>query len=836
MIMRDIVLSLFFCLLFLAPGSGAEPVRISADSYKVNITPCLAMLEDPAQTMTIDDVVTSRQAWKSQSLSYVNLGYSSSAYWFKVTFANDFTESQNLYLEISFPTLDHVDLYIPDNAGGFQVIKSGDSLPYQMKRVRHRHQVFALTLEQGSKTCYIRVQSKGTIAFHANLLTPLALLESTSRENAIIWFIYGCIIMAGLYNACVFVITRDKAFLYLVFYGATFFGIDFVFKGHFANFFSSDSGGMATHAMLIFLSLNIYFAGAFTTAFLETPNRHPFIHRIIFWLLMVPGIAYLPLTLLVSYRVLVQIIIMHSMAGCLLLTGLLAYLSAKRKRQAIFLAAGYCFILVSGVLSILVFLGLLPPGIISKWVVPLGAAWLMLTFSIGLADKINVMQRRLEKSDEKIRTKNIELMEANDELQTINRAMEERNTELTVLHEALEVSEHRLRSMIEQSPMVIELYDPKGNLVQTNKVQKDTWGDYGPVNGAEFNVLTSQAMKTLPIFPVIQQVFKGEGSFVEEWSLRDGESDQEENRRYYRSRLYPIATATGKLSNVVIMHEDITKDRRTEEILLQSEKMVSLGGLAAGMAHEINSPLAGMVQNSQVLIQRLTKPMPINREVAEGLGLSMEGIIQYMEQREIPRVLESIREAGKRVSETVRNMLSFSRKSESNLTQCDLRDLMRKTVDLAKSDYDLKQRFNFRHVHIHEKFAPNPPEVLCDPGQIQQVFLNILKNGAQAMATKGTGKAEGHEFILRIYPDNGQVVVEIQDNGPGIPLRALEHVFEPFYTTKAAGEGTGLGLFLCAHIINEIHGGSIRVESKPGKGALFIISLPVAGGISERLL
>ncbi|MBI9076110.1 MAG: hypothetical protein JEZ02_11925 [Desulfatibacillum sp.] len=826
--MPKTVLSVLFFLFLLNPGMGAEPVRIDAATHNINFTANLAMAEDPGQAVTMDDILKTPLLWTENTQPYVNLGYSDSAYWFRATFDSSLEGDQTFFVEIAFPTLDHVDLYIPGETGKWQVLEGGDKVPYHARIVGHRNHIFPISVKKGKQTYYLRVQSSGTIEFHANLLTPSALLETTVRENSIIWFIYGCIIMVGLYNACVFVITRDKSYLHLVFYGATFLAIDLFHQGHLQQLFRSEPGWMTGNGLLIALSLNLFFAGAFSASFLETKAKHPVIHKVIFWFFMVPGLAYLPLSLVMEYRELVQILIKHMMIACLLLLAILFYLSIKKERQAIFLTAGYCFILVSGFISVLVFLGKLPPGIASKWVVPVGTAWLMLTFSIGLADKINIMKRRLERSDERIRIKNLELMEANSELQSINKTVEERNTELTVVHEALEISEHRLRSMIEQSPMVIELYDHRGNLVQTNKVQKDTWGGYGPVFGAEFNILKSMAMKKLPIYPIIKQVFQGQGNFVEEWSLHDGEDQKEENRRYYRSRLYPIATASGKLSNVVIMHEDITKDKRAEEILIQSEKMVSLGGLAAGMAHEINSPLAGIVQNAQVLAMRLTKPLPANAEAANRLGISLDGIRQYMETREIPRILESMQEAGKRVAETVRNMLSFSRKSDSSPVPCDLRDLIRRTVDMAKSDYDLKQRFNFRHVLIQEEFDPDTPDILCQPSQIQQVLLNILKNGAQAMASKPSENVNGYSFTLRVYPEEHQVVVEIQDNGPGMDAHTLEHVFEPFYTTKKAGEGTGLGLFLCNHIIREIHGGSLRVESEPGKGALFTISLPVA--------
>ncbi|ACL03334.1 Histidine kinase [Desulfatibacillum aliphaticivorans] len=827
--MRRIILIILFFPILSSLAWSAAPVRVGDGVRQKPLTSILDMLEDPSGAMTIDQASKSGLAWKKNKGAYFNAGYSKSAYWFRMVFENPGPKSARMFLEIDFPTLDHVDLYVPDEEGGFHFLKGGDSVPFSQRNVKHRNHVFSMDLQQGSHTCYLRIQSEGAIEFHVNLLSGPGLVSASVRENSLIWLIYGCIIMAGLYNLSVFSITRDKNFLFLVFYGLTFLLVELAHKGFISHFFCSETGRIGDLVIIIALALNLSLSALFTTSFLGTQKKHPVIHRIIFWTMMVPGLVYIVAGPWAGFANIIQLLILHGMAACVLIFVFLIYLSFKRNRQAVFLTAGYCFILVSGVLSVLTFMGILPPGAASKWVLPVSAAWLMLTFSIGLADKVNVMKQRLELSETKIRHKNVELVEANDALHTFNKTIQDRNTELTVLHEELEVSEHRFRSMIEQSPMVIELYDPKGNLLQTNKVQKDTWGAYGPVAGAEFNILASPAMRKLPIFPSIQKVFKGEGGFLEEWSLRGGEDGPEDGERYYRSRIYPICTATGKLSNVVIMHEDVTKDRRSEEILIQSEKMVSLGALAAGMAHEINSPLAGVVQNAQVLIQRLTKPMAANEKAAQKIGFNLDSLFAYMEAREIPRILDSIREEGMRVAKTVRNMLSFSRQSGSEADVYDLRALMRETVDMARSDYDLKKRFNFRNMEVREHFSPEAAEVYCEPGQIQQVFLNILKNGAQAMAGANTDPAQKPRFDIRIFPKGDRVVVEIQDNGPGIPSHVLEHIFDPFYTTKRKGEGTGLGLYLCTHIIRELHNGSIWVESEPGQGALFHISLPVEG-------
>ena len=292
--------------------------------------------------------------------------------------------------------------------------------------------------------------------------------------------------------------------------------------------------------------------------------------------------------------------------------------------------------------------------------------------------------------------------------------------------------------------------------------------------------------------------------------------------------IYPLVTNGEK--GAVIRVDDKTEQKRLEEMMIQSEKMLSVGGLAAGMAHEINNPLGGIMQNAQVVINRVTAEMPANKEAAEKAGITMPAIRDFMESRKVIHHLEMILEAGKRAASIVENMLSFARKGTKSLDPCDLVELLEKTVELAEKDYDLKKKYDFKQIRIEWEYEENVPLVQCESSKIQQVFLNILKNGAEAMAewrNKDTGDLETSRFILRVRHRQSTVLIEIEDNGPGIPEQVRKRIFEPFYTTKPVGVGTGLGLSVSYFIITQNHDGQLSVESEPGKGTKFIIKLPV---------
>ena len=301
---------------------------------------------------------------------------------------------------------------------------------------------------------------------------------------------------------------------------------------------------------------------------------------------------------------------------------------------------------------------------------------------------------------------------------------------------------------------------------------------------------------------------------------------QKDQTCYENVTIYPLVS--NGVEGAVIRIDDVTEKVKMEESLIQNEKMLSLGGLAAGMAHEINNPLAGIIQNADVLSNRITsQTMPANIKAAESINTSMETICGFMEIRQIPRIVESIKESGLRVRDIVSNMLNFARKSDSSFSTHDPVGLMDKILELAATDYNLKKEFNFKSIEIKKEYDDYLPMVACEGSKIQQVILNLLNNGAHAMFEQKTEITP--RFVLRLINEKStnMLRMEIEDNGPGMDEVTCKKIFEPFFTTKPVGVGTGLGLSVSYFIITENHGGTMDVISEPGKGTNFIIRLPL---------
>lgn len=265
---------------------------------------------------------------------------------------------------------------------------------------------------------------------------------------------------------------------------------------------------------------------------------------------------------------------------------------------------------------------------------------------------------------------------------------------------------------------------------------------------------------------------------------------------------YPMPEKGHKSVPFAVHHyRDVTEEKRLQRKLIQSEKMAAIGMLAGGVAHEINNPLAGILAFTQLL----------KNEMA---NLDASG--------DLVGDLNEIELAAKRCKKIVEDLLMFARPhGQSEQKEFSLTDTVDQILPLAK--LNLKHR----NVTLATRYDPATPLVCGNQARLQQVFLNLINNAAQAMSPSG---GEGGEVVVSIAPaaDGSHAVAEVTDRGCGIRKEDLGKIFDPFYTTKGR-EGTGLGLSICYSIVSE-HGGKLEVESEIGLGSVFRVVLPAVQG------
>ncbi|HWB81092.1 MAG TPA: ATP-binding protein [Nannocystaceae bacterium] len=262
--------------------------------------------------------------------------------------------------------------------------------------------------------------------------------------------------------------------------------------------------------------------------------------------------------------------------------------------------------------------------------------------------------------------------------------------------------------------------------------------------------------------------------------------------------------------------------RKMQEQLLVSDRMASLGTLAAGVAHEINNPLAAVLANVELVLRELTDTL--HRHRAGSTEPAPEAAARWMAHK-IPEIIDSLRDAHDatmRVRDVSRDLKVFSRGDEMRRGPVDVRAVMESTLRIAHNE--------IRHrAKVIREYAEVPP-VAANQTRLGQVFLNLVINAAQALPE---GDASRHRITVMTKRGNGdRVIVEVRDTGPGIPEHVLQQIFNPFFTTKPIGQGTGLGLAICHRIVTGL-GGEIEVDTRPGAGTVFRVALPIARDEAE---
>jgi len=269
--------------------------------------------------------------------------------------------------------------------------------------------------------------------------------------------------------------------------------------------------------------------------------------------------------------------------------------------------------------------------------------------------------------------------------------------------------------------------------------------------------------------------------------------------------------------------------KAAQSTVLQQEKMASIGQLAAGVAHEINNPVGFIMSNLNSLakyIDKVTAFMAVQADLLEkcsagGSDVVTPVIADIQKQKkmlkidfimeDLGNIIRESFEGAERVKKIVQDLKTFSRVDESSFKSADINDGLERTINIIWNELKYKA--------ILKRDYGNLPLTVCNAGQLNQVFMNVLINAAQAIETMG-------EIIVKTWCDSSQIYVRISDTGSGIPPEKIERIFEPFFTTKAVGQGTGLGLSIAYDIIKK-HKGEITVDSILGKGTTFTFSIPI---------
>ncbi|MGY2290338.1 ATP-binding protein [Pseudomonas sp. SDO528_S397] len=445
----------------------------------------------------------------------------------------------------------------------------------------------------------------------------------------------------------------------------------------------------------------------------------------------------------------------------------------------------------------------------------------------SLAEAFNTMLSRIEAREQQLKRARDDAQAAYDQAQGLAEETRHTNRKLELevqvrskIEKKLTGFQNYLNSIIDSMPSALIALDEQLYVTQWNQ-------EASALSGTRLDEALNQPifLAFQPLKPYLPQL----KATVEQHTVERIERVtwlKDDEPRHYALTFYPLMGGAGR--GVVIRIDDITQRLSLEEMMVQSEKMLSVGGLAAGMAHEINNPLGAILHNVQNIRRRLSAELPKNLEHAEQVGIELQTVNRYLQNREVPQLLDGIQQAGARAAKIVTHMLSFSRRSNRQLAPCDLPALIDQAVDIAGNDFDLAIGFDFKGQAIIRQFDPQLGPVPGTANELEQVLLNLLKNAAQAIHLREDDSEPGR-IILRTRLNPPWAEIQVEDNGIGMSESVRKRTFEPFFTTKEIGQGTGLGLSVSYFIITNNHKGQMEVQSTLGQGTCFTLRLPLAG-------
>ncbi|MFT7409934.1 MAG: PAS domain S-box-containing protein [Oleispira sp.] len=426
---------------------------------------------------------------------------------------------------------------------------------------------------------------------------------------------------------------------------------------------------------------------------------------------------------------------------------------------------------------------------------------------------INEKQKMiLTKEKEKAESARIRAIRLSNETRYINEKLAREITIRSSIESQLTHTRSILNSIIDSMPSALFTLDNNGYIIQCNQQAADWLGsERHPLVGKRLsnyikelnnlNRLIDQSLKENCVKKIERLTLSLPiGTFPADIAL------------------YPLKG--NNLNGLVIRIDDISQREKMEEVIMQTEKMKSVGGLAAGMAHEINNPLGAILQGVQNIQRRIKVDNEKNKEIAAAHQLDLNAMSGYLEQRQITKFINNIQDAGKRAASIVSNMLQFSRGDQQQLSPTFVKELIERSLNLARADLDLKS------ISIHLSHMEDTLLFYCIPSEIEQVILNLLQNSAHALSNYNPDNNWTPQIHLSAEQDENNTYINVRDNGPGMSKEVRRRIFEPFFTTKDIGAGTGLGLSVSYFIITAHHHGQLEIESTLDEGACFTLTIP----------
>jgi PAS domain S-box-containing protein len=759
-------------LLFLAKTTAVVAEPIVAEGSIVDLSKHLSIYEDAYNTLSIDSFLDYEfSAFRRLDSTEINIDYTFSSFWLRFSLTNEKESNEIYFLHIDNPDLNTVSFFETERSNLLREIHTGERQPFAKRDLKHRDFIFELPLPANStRTYYVKINNDGEAAFFSlKINKPDALIadESSSDIFLIAYGALGFIVVLSLY---LLVVLKNWLYFIYAIYVLASVGALANLHGYPALHLWPTSPWFADHSGAIFSFLANFTLILFVQRFLDLKRRKPSLHRItniylgLISTILIFGIAPSPMVM-VSHVI---------NALCTLLTFLLvpscAIASLKTYRyRAIYILASYTPLTAAVIAYFLRITGAIGGQPPVAWL-DFGLSFQLFVLSFALIEGFRHEQSGMIKK----------LAAQNREMESLTTAARESDNGIAIL--ARDGIIEWCNSVFEK----IHLLSPEQDSA-TNKLH---------ISSLVGHEQTSEHMH----LAADSKISQGYGIHLEQ---PDG------NTVWLQATITPLVDTEGQVYRFVVIESDLTSQkqadeekRKLHERLLQSQKLETLGTLAGGVAHSFNNLLMAIQGQSTMILLETGQKNPIYQRAT---------------------MIEECVRSGAELSS---QLLGFARKGAYELVTLDINQLAQRSIKLfqtTRKEYLIDSRLSDISL---------PADV--DSTQFEQVFLNLFNNAALAMPKGGTIRVASE--IINILPIDSQkyrvepgkyAKVSVSDKGVGMNEETRQRVFEPFFTTRDIGKGTGLGLASVYGILRS-HGGYIEVYSELGLGTTFSFYVPIS--------
>jgi serine phosphatase RsbU (regulator of sigma subunit) len=408
--MKMLLTASFLMAIALPAAAAAEPIVLRNDFESEAVAGRMEYLSDPSRSMTVDDVAALSEGWETTAGDSFNFGFAKPAYWFRFTLRNEQAGCNDYYLEISYPMHDSIELYNPDTTGRYNVQKNGDLQPFHEREIIDRNFIFSLPGEAGEKICYLRIETSSSLNFKPIIWSHRAYVKRVNVEFPFFWIYYGLMMVMVVYNLFLFMSIRELRYVLYSLFITSFILFQLTLNGFAFQYLWPNRIWWANNSLPFLMCFTCFSAGLFVRSYLDSKKNFPVLDRFLLFGSIIPCFTWAVASLLLSYRVSIMGATFLALYSAIIMYGSGAVGFYYKSRAGRYIVIGFTMLVIGVAFFVLKTFGIMPANALTQWSIQIGSSLIVVLLSLGLADEINVMKKKLE-------VLNVELRDVNENLE-----------------------------------------------------------------------------------------------------------------------------------------------------------------------------------------------------------------------------------------------------------------------------------------------------------------------------------------------------------------------------------------------------------------------------------